>query len=184
MGLLDKFLGGDSEEDETQNPNQDPFEPGNPPESEQDIQETSEIDTETLTVGDYEVEVSEPTDTDHEITDVEDPVKYLVDLNDQVRESVFSNLSDELSRELGPDVQETIRTRKGAEMTVRTPSFWKKRPDATEALNEVADEAGIETEELYKDLESEEAREVLESFVNNVVQPYERELVTLQPFQL
>lgn len=161
MGLMSKILGGSSEESENHEENREPageaLEPEDPVEQEVEEEPEPEPDNE------YGIPESELSGLDETLMEVDSPVNYIAGKGSEQRQKLFEN--SKVAQQLEDEVVDQIRTVQGTHQTARTSEVWAKNPEADELIESVAEDAGLETDEVYEDMSSEAREDMLQELV-------------------
>jgi hypothetical protein len=168
MGIMSKILGGsdDSEEEsgqEEQNLEQAEDTLEKEPREEKEPVETIEFGDD----GQYSLPEDKLTEVDETLQEVEDPAAFLAGKSAEGRQAAYdkSFIAEAFRRE----ATEEVRKGRGAHQTARTTALWAKDPNADGLIEAVAEDSGMEADEIYEDMSSDEKEEMIRELVSDEV---------------
>lgn len=168
MGLFDRITGGSDESEEEFEQEEQNLEQAEDS-LEQETREEKEP-VETIEFGDdgqYSLPEDKLTDVDETLQEVDDPASFLAGKSAEGRQAAYdkSFIAEAFRRE----ATEEVRKERGAHQTARTTNLWAKNPNADGLINSVAAEAGMDADEIYEDMGSDEKEEMIRDLVSDEV---------------
>lgn len=168
MGLMSKILGG-SEGSSTESEQ----EQKNLEQAEESLEQESREEKEPLQTiefgeeGQYSLPEDKLTDVDETLQEVEDPAAFLAGKSTEGRQAAYdkSFIAEAFRRE----VTEEVRKERGAHQTARTTDLWAKNTDTNELIEEVAADSGMEAEEIYGEMSTDQKQEMIRELVSDEI---------------